>query len=163
MDTGCISVVLGAYGTRHRRILACWVQTVLRSYTPCLLGAVTKAKASYELVCRGSGDGDCRPPALADESGRIRVLHLRPHQQRGRIPVPVNDSRLRHQQHARLLEHVPRILGHRTDGNQRHRQGLGLCHRSRTRRSHSHRRTNPAPTTPACFRHWRRRKRTVPK
>ena len=43
------------------------------SYTPCLLGAVTKAKASYELMCRGSGDGDCRPPALADESGRIRV------------------------------------------------------------------------------------------
>ena len=38
------------------------------------------------------------------------LLHLGPHQQRGRVPLPAVRPQLRHQQPARLLEHVPRVV-----------------------------------------------------
>ena len=40
--------------------------------------------------------------------GQSDLLHLGPHQQRGRVPVPTLRPPLRHEQPARLLEHVPR-------------------------------------------------------
>ena len=40
---------------------------------------------------------------------RGRLLHLGPHQQRGGVPVPALRAPARHQQPARLLEHVPRV------------------------------------------------------
>ena len=58
---------------------------------------------------------DRRAPQCAGLPGRGRVLHLGPHQQRGRVPLPAAGAQLRHQQPAGLLEHVPRVVGHRAD------------------------------------------------
>ena len=49
-------------------------------------------------------------PARARPPRRGGVLHLGPHQQRGRVPVPAVRPQLRHQQPAGLLEHVPRVV-----------------------------------------------------
>ena len=79
----------------------------------------------------------------AGQPGRGGVLHLRPHQQRGRVPLPTAGPQLRHQQPAGLLEHVPRVLGHRADRVDRHRQGLGDRRGRRARRPDRHRRAEP--------------------
>ena len=55
-------------------------------------------------------------------AGRSGVLHLRSHVQRSRVSLPVDDSQLRHQQHARLFQHVSRVVRKRTDRIHRHRQ-----------------------------------------
>ena len=39
---------------------------------------------------------------------RRRVLHVGPHEQRSRVPLPAARPVVRHEQPARLLEHVPR-------------------------------------------------------
>ena len=59
------------------------------------------------------------------------LLHLGPHQQRGGLPLPALRPRLRHQQPAGLLEHVPRVERHGARGDDRRRQG----HASRSRTS----------------------------
>ena len=41
--------------------------------------------------------------------GRGRVLHQRAHRERGRLRLPAVRARLRHQQPAGLLQHVPRV------------------------------------------------------
>ena len=51
------------------------------------------------------------------------LLYLRPDQQRGRLPVSVVRAPVRHQQPARLLEHVPRIERRGPVDDHRHRQG----------------------------------------
>ncbi len=51
------------------------------------------------------------------------LLHQRPHLQRGGVPLPAVGPRLRHQQPAGLLQHVPRILGLGHGPDHRHRQG----------------------------------------
>ena len=58
-----------------------------------------------------------------DSARRGRLLHLGPHQQRGRVPLPAVRPRARHEQPARLLEHVPRVERRRADRDDRHRQG----------------------------------------
>ena len=58
-----------------------------------------------------------RPP------GPGRVLHLGPRLQRGRVRLPAVRPRLRHEQHARLLEHVPRVHVRRPGRGDRDRQG----------------------------------------
>ena len=47
-------------------------------------------------------------PARAGQPARGVVLHLRAAQQRGHLPLPAVGPRVRHEQHARLLQHVPR-------------------------------------------------------
>ncbi len=107
---------------------------------------------------------DRRRAARARQPERGGVLHLGPYQQRGRVPVSAAGPQLRHQQPARLLEHVPRVVGHCADRRDRHRQGLGHRRRRHQGRSDHHLpgRT-PAPTIRACFRRWRRRKPTAPR
>ncbi len=51
------------------------------------------------------------------------LLHLGPHQQRGGLPLPAVRPRARHEQPARLLQHVPRVVGFRALRDHRHRQG----------------------------------------
>ena len=51
------------------------------------------------------------------------VLHLRAAQQRGDLPLPALGARVRHEQPAGLLEHVPRGQRPGADGGDRHRQG----------------------------------------
>ncbi len=72
---------------------------------------------------------------------------------------------LRHQQPARLLEHVPRVDEHRAGGVDRHRQGQR--HASTTSTSADadrHRRPEPrAPTTRACCRRSRSPSATAPR
>ena len=66
---------------------------------------------------------DRRRAARAGQPGRGDLLHLRPGLQRGGLRLPAVRPRLRHQQPARLLEHVPRVDEHRPAGVHRHRQG----------------------------------------
>ena len=51
------------------------------------------------------------------------VLHLRAAQQRGDLPLPALGARVRHEQPAGLLEHVPRGERPGADRGDRHRQG----------------------------------------
>ena len=60
--------------------------------------------------------------ARARVAGRGGVLHLRPREQRGGVPVPALRAPVRHQQPARLLEHVPRVERHGADAR---RIGIG--------------------------------------
>ena len=55
------------------------------------------------------------------------VLHVGPDLERGRVSVPVDGQVLRHEQPAGLLEHVPRVVGHRAAADHRHRQGIGVA------------------------------------
>ena len=83
--------------------------------------------------------------------------------QRGGVRLPAVRPRLRHQQPARLLEHVPRVHVGRARRDHRHRQGLGLARGRAPRRAdrRSSART-PAPTTRGCCPRSRRRRRTAP-
>ena len=54
-----------------------------------------------------------RQAARARLAGPGRVLHQRPHGQRDGVRLPAVRARLRHQQPPRLLQHVPRVDGHR--------------------------------------------------
>ncbi len=86
---------------------------------------------------------DRRAPQCAGLPRRSAVLHVGPHQQRGRVPLPAAGAQLRHQQPAGLLEHVPRVVGHRAGRLHRHRQGLGDGAGRRARRLHPDRRAEP--------------------
>ena len=86
---------------------------------------------------------DRRTPQRPRQPGRGVLLHVGAHQQRGRVPVSAAGPQLRHQQPAGLLQHVPRVLGHRADGLHRHRQGLGDRRGRRGRRLHPDRRSEP--------------------
>ncbi len=65
---------------------------------------------------------------------RGRLLHLGPGQQRGRLRPPALLPRLRHQQPARLLQHVPRVERFRAPRDAGHRQGHGQPRRPAPRR-----------------------------
>lgn len=69
---------------------------------------------------------DRRHATRAGLPGRGGVLHLRPHQQRDRVPLSAAGAQLRHQQSAGLLQHVPRVLRRGAVELDRDRQGLGL-------------------------------------
>ena len=59
--------------------------------------------------------GTTRSPLIAaaaagrDDARPSRLLHVGAHQQRGGVPLPAVRAALRHEQPARLLEHVPRV------------------------------------------------------
>ena len=86
-----------------------------------------------------------------DEPGPGGVLHERPGLERGGVHAPAVRARLRHQQPARLLEHVPRVDLGGARREHRHRQGVGEPATTSTRPSSS---SSPgrtrAPTTRAC-------------
>ena len=63
--------------------------------------------------------------ARAGQPARGGVLHLRAAEQRGDVPVPAVGARVRDEQPARLLEHVPRGQRPGADGGDRDRQGDG--------------------------------------
>ena len=74
------------------------------------------------LVGRGLRAGRPAPPRPGQpEPGGL--LHVRPAGQRGDLPVPALGPRARHEQPARLLEHVPRGQRPGAAGRPRHRQG----------------------------------------
>ena len=84
-------------------------------------------------------------------SRRGGLLHLGPRQQRGGLLVGPLRPAVRHEQSARLLEHVPRIERDRPDRDDRHRQGDACgskISRMPTRFSSSAR--IPAPVIRAC-------------
>ena len=64
-------------------------------------------------------------PARAGEPRRGGLLHLGQDLQRGGVRLPALRARLRHQQPAGLLEHVPRVDLGGAGRDDRHRQGLG--------------------------------------
>ena len=59
---------------------------------------------AFEIIARAA-----QRARLARRGG---VLHERPHRERGRVPLPAVRPRVRHEQPAGLLEHVPRVDGH---------------------------------------------------
>lgn len=70
-----------------------------------------------------------RRAARSRRPGRGGVLHVGPHVERGRVPLPAARARAGDEQPPRLLEHVPRVVGlcpHRDD---RDRQGHGVDRR----------------------------------
>ena len=77
------------------------------------------------------------------------VLHLGPHVQRGRLPLPADGAPLRHQQPARLLQHVPRVERGRAGALDRHRQGIGAAGGHLRRRPDHGRRPEPRHQPPA--------------
>ena len=91
-------------------------------------GSASRAGSPSRWCCAPGGDhyepialgrrvrADRRASCSAlDSPGRGRLLHLGPHQQRGGVPLPALRPRVRHQQPARLLEHVPRVERRRAD------------------------------------------------
>ena len=92
---------------------------------------------------------DRRAAALAADPGRRGVLHLGPHLQRGGVPLPADGAALRHQQPARLLEHVPRVERRRAGPLDRHRQGLGAARGHLRRRPDHGGRAEPGHQPPA--------------
>ena len=75
-----------------------------------------------DLVGRTPSRWSAAPPRPGQpESGGL--LHVGPAEQRGDVPVPALGPRVRHEQPARLLEHVPRGQRPGAAGGARHRQG----------------------------------------
>ncbi len=80
---------------------------------------------------------------------RGRLLHLGPHQQRGGVPLPAVRPRAGHEQPARLLEHVPRVLRFRALRDDRHRQGQRAARGPLQGGSDHRRRAEPRHQPPA--------------
>ena len=80
---------------------------------------------------------------------RGRLLHLGPHQQRGRVPLPALRPRVRHQQPARLLQHVPRVVRLGADRDHRRRQGQRPARGPPPGRPDHRRRAEPGHQPPA--------------
>ena len=103
------------------------------------------------------------PPPRARVAGRGGVLHLRQDLQRGGVRLPAVRPGLRHQQPARLLEHVPRVHLRRPRRDDRHRQGIGLARgRAPGRADRGRSARTPAPTTRGCSARWRTPRGTAP-
>ena len=81
--------------------------------------AATTTSRSPGTTRSGSSPTGSERPRLARPG---RVLHERSHGQRDGVRLPAVRARVRHQQPARLLEHVPRVDGHRAARDDRHRQ-----------------------------------------
>ena len=94
---------------------------------------------------------DRAPPGGARLAGRGDLLHLRAHQQRGRLPLPGARPGARDQQPAGLLEHVPRVQRRPRSVRRSGSARAASPSRTSTRRicSSSSARTR-APTTPGC-------------
>lgn len=79
---------------------------------------------------------------------RGALLHLGPHQQRNGVPPPAPRPRVRHQQPARLLQHVPRVVRLRPHRDHRDRQGQRQPRRPPPGRPDHRRRTEPRHQPP---------------
>ncbi len=86
---------------------------------------------------------DLRAPPGSRFSRRSHLLHVRTHVERGGVRLPAVRPRLRHQQPAGLLEHVPRVHQRRAGRGDRHRQGQRQPARHLRREVHRHRRAEP--------------------
>ena len=99
----------------------------------------------------------------ARQPGRGDLLHLRQDLQRGGVRLPAVRARVRHQQPARLLQHVPRVDVGGAGRGDRHRQGVGAPRGRAHRRADRDRRPEPrAPTTHGCSPRSRSPRRTAP-
>ncbi len=85
-------------------------------------------------------------PLLAEQGG---VLHVGAYEQRGGISLPALRPPVRHQQPARLLQHVPRVVRDRARRESRHRQGQRHAERLRAVRPDRHRRPESRDQPPA--------------
>ena len=81
--------------------------------------------------------------ARAGLARRGGLLHLRPYLQRGRLLLAAAGPGVRHQQPARLLQHVPRVVRAGADPDDRRRQGQR--HPRRHPRGEAARRRRPEP------------------
>ena len=87
----------------------------------------------------GRGDRHHRRQAQGPRlAGRGGVLHERAHRQRDRVRLPAVRARLRHQQPARLLQHVPRVDRAGDEPEHRHRQEHDQLRRLRQGRPDHH-------------------------
>ena len=84
-----------------------------------------------------------------DSPDEAALLHLGPHVERGRVPLPAVRPRVRHEQPARLLEHVPRVDLDGARGDDRHRQGQRVPAGRPRRRPDHHQRPEPGHQPPA--------------
>ena len=127
-----------------------WLEAQGRLTEPMLLGAraaTTTSRSRWDEAFARIGASCRRARRRPDQA----VFYTSgPHQQRGGVPLPAVRARARHQQPARLLEHVPRVQRRRAGRDDRRRQGHGHSRTSSTpTRSSSSART-PAPTIRAC-------------
>ena len=84
-----------------------------------------------------------------DSPGRGDLLHLGPDLERGGVRLPAVRPRVRHQQPAGLLQHVPRVDQHGAGRDHRHRQGQRDAGRRAQRRAAGPRRPEPGHQPPA--------------
>ncbi len=77
------------------------------------------------------------------------LLHFGAHVERGGLPLSTLRTAVRHEQPARLLEHVPRVFGARAHRDHRRRQGHRHPRRLRPRRPHLRHRAEPGDEPPA--------------
>lgn len=104
-----------------------------------------------------------RRAAVAGLTGRGGLLHLGPGQQRGGVPPAALRQGLRHQQPARLQQHVPRVQRVRPARDPGHGQGHGESGRSSPRRPDPRGGAEPRDQPPASScRLWRRPNATAP-
>ena len=134
-ENGAKAVDLGGHAG-HRRRRSFWAEhslTVLLDRTEYWLGQQGRLT---EPVYKPAGIRPLRADHLGrrvpahrrarcnalDSPDQRRVLHERPHLERDGVRLPAVRARVRHQQPARLLEHVPRVDRHRDARDDRHRQ-----------------------------------------
>ena len=79
-----------------------------RAGSPSRWSARGRHALRADLVGRGLR-ADRAPPARPGQPRRGRLLHVGPDLERGGVRLPALRAGLRHQQPARLLEHVPRV------------------------------------------------------
>ena len=144
----------------HARVLRAALDR--RSAASRAISGSTSRAASRTRWCGGAGADHYEPISWDDafaligaraERARLAergvVLHLGPRQQRGGVPLRPVRAPVRHQQPARLLEHVPRVERPRADRDDRHRQGDREDRGLRARRQHLHHRPEPRHQPPA--------------
>ena len=131
----------------------------LQQHTDYWLGH--QGRLVHPMVRRRDGDAlradllgrrvraDRRDAPRARLARRGDLLHLGQDLQRGGVRLPAVRPRLRHQQPAGLLEHVPRVDLGRARRDDRHRQGLGAPGRRLRRRADRDQRPEPRHQPPA--------------
>ena len=98
---------------------------------------------------------DRHAAARARQPRRGGLLHLRPYVERGGVLLAAARPRVRHQQPARLLEHVPRVVRPGADPDDRSRQGQRDPRRHpRGEAARRRRARTPEPTIRACWPRW---------
>ncbi len=103
------------------------------------VGATHYEPISWDDAFRLIGDRTQRAP----DSECRRILHQRADEQRSRVFVSAFRSAIRHEQPARLFEHVPRIERRGDERNHRDRQGLREAGGLRPRGRDLHHRAKP--------------------